>query len=269
MADIALQASKQRRISTLKFGYKDGAIDTDELDKALSSDVGIAIRFNGSQPFSESIQEFTPSNNNLVLHQETEQIRKEAREQVGFSSNQFGEFDKSSRRTASEANIVDRSSQFRMGRRKLRIARCYQQLFEKINPIIFNHWKTPRLIEVIGQDGAQHWPYVTGGSISGEYSYEIIFSDDGPMDTATRRREAAQLYAVLRQDPSINQEALLQYMSQAYNDPQIKALFTAGGQGMEPNANIQLPMQELQSLGGGAGGGGGQGQAAPVPGVQA
>lgn len=244
LADIALVATKQRRQSVLKFLYQEGAIEDVELEKAQSRDVGVAVKINGGYSAAEAITTFQPGSN-LNLYQDEQYVRNNAREQVGFSRNQFGEF--AGRRTsASEAQIVDRATALRMSRRELRVRRAYRELFKRINSIIFEYWRAPQVIDVLGPDGAQRWMRFTGPALKGRYTYNVDLSDDQGQEG--RRAQALQLYAMLMQDPSVDPVALREFLTRAYNDPSFSQLFQ-GGQAQGQAQPGQLPMAQGQGQG--------------------
>lgn len=237
LSDLAVQRTKIRRLAVLKFLYDGDAIDEAELSKLLSPDIGAAAKITTGQDIDKAIKVLqTSPDQTLVL--EEEHLRRNVREQVGFSRNQLGEFS-GGRRTATEASIVDNASALRMTRRGLAVKRLYEDIIEVINGIVFEHWTLPRYIEVLGESGAKTWQEVTGPGLKSRYSYEVVFGDDS--EVRRRRMEALQLYQLLSQDPSIDPVALRQYLSDQFNDPEFTRLF---------NADIQNAMRSMRIAGG-------------------
>ena len=264
ISDLAVQRTKIRRLAVLKFLYDKDMLEDIELEKLLSPEVGAAAAVSSGGDIRNAIQTIqTQPDQSLIM--EEEHLRRNAREQIGFSRNQLGEF-AGGRRTATEAGIVDRSAGQRMGRRVLSIKRLYEEVIQITNGIIFTHWTKPRYIEVMGQQNAEEWEQITGPSLRGRYSYEIHFTDDA--EVRQRRIEALQLYMAMIQDPSVDPIGLRQYLSDQYNDPSFSRVF---------NADIQNAMQGMRLMqglggdgvvqqangnrggGGGSLGGGGQG----------
>ncbi len=266
--DITEMQRKQRRISLLRFMYEENIMDSDELEKFMSGKIGAGIKYKPGGTSRTPIIPFTPSNSNNVLQQESEAVRRDARETVGFSRNQMGEYEGSGRRTASEAMIVQQNADQRLNRRQQIIANTYIELGKKLSKIVFKFWRTPRLTEIIGPDGAALWSSFTGSALKGEYQFKVGFSNEPVEGLKARQQKAMSLFQFLSQDPSIDQMELRRYLSRAFNDPEFTRLFLPG---VINNANLQLPMQQMQQQMGGdntQGNGGGGGTQATMPGVQ-
>ncbi len=235
--DIAWTSSKQRRINLLKFLVQEGAMEKGELERVLSPQVGIAAMVNrGYDPRLAITQ--APQGNNYPLYQDAEFSRRNARQAVGFSPNQLGDFDTSSRRTASEAMIVNQGSNQRSDLRQEKVADLYKATFRKLNQIIFTFWRKPHYIQV----APNQWPVFTGQEITGEYRLNVTFGSGRPKNPEARRAEAFQLYMALRQDPLVNANELVKYLSDAFNDVRFGRIFTQPQAGAQ-NANVQLPVQ--------------------------
>ena len=103
-----------RRASKLRFIYDGNIMSDDEVVKLLTEDTGCAIKADGDVEKGIKIfQPYVPADLNI----DVDAIRKDARESVGFSRNQVGEFE-GGRRTATESNIVQMASQIRVSERK-------------------------------------------------------------------------------------------------------------------------------------------------------
>jgi hypothetical protein len=245
-ADISIQSAKQRRLSTLKFLYEDGAIAGDELETLLSSRVGAAVKVNAGRMVN-AVQPFQPGGN-YTLYQEQELTRRNAREAVGFSRNQIGEFEASGRRTATEAQIVDQASTLRLSRRQLVIRDAYVRAFEIINPILFKYWTAPRQAKVLDPEMQARWVSFTGEDLEGLYAYDIGFSA-APGDTLQgRRAQALQLFGMLAQDPTVDPVELRRYLINAFNDPEFSKVFNPEIWSLEAQqrAQLQLQMSQMQ-----------------------
>lgn len=255
LSDVAKQRTKQRRIATVKFAYSETAMDEEEVAKLLSPDVGAAAKVKSGFNVKDAIARIDNQVNQFLTLEE-EHLRQNAREQIGFSRNQLGEFS-GGRKTATEVATVDNSSRLRMSRRGLGMKRLYEDIVEIINGVVFTHWTLPRYVEVIGEKKTAEWLQTTGAQLKGRYSYEITLVDDATMKA--EGMEALQLYMILAQDPSIDPVALREYLINSVADPRFERLF---------NANIQAAVSAMRAGGGGVlpQNAGGQG-AAQVQGV--
>ncbi len=238
LSDVAVQRTKQRRIATLKFLYDNDVIDDQEMAKLMSPEVGIAAKIKGGRNLQEAILKLdNVVNQTLTL--EEDHLRQNAREQIGFSRNQLGEFT-GGRKTATEVGAVERSSQLRMSRRGLAMKRLYEDTMNVVNGLIFSLWTLPRYVQVLDEVQARRWQQVSGPGIQGRYRLKATLVDDAAEQA--RGFEALQLYGLLSQDPTIDPVALRTYLADEVGDPRFERLF---------NADIQSAMSQLRALGGG------------------
>jgi hypothetical protein len=238
LSDTAVQRTKQRRISTLKFMFDENVIDEEELQKALSPEVGIGIKVNGSAgDMSKALQPLTYAPNQQLAVEE-DLLRANAREQLGMSRNQLGEYT-GGRKTAREVGTVDRASQLRMSRRGLAVKRLYQDSIRTTNNIIFSYWTLPRYVDILGEANARKWVQINGPALRGRYNYDIEFVDEAELNE--RKLMALQLYGQLAKDPGVDPVALREWLSGQVNDPAFERIFSA---------DIRQRMLELSALNG-------------------
>ena len=248
LTDIALQSAKERRTGVLKGLIIEGAMEEEEIDKLTSPDVAAIAKVKQGNDL-DKILKIIQHGPNPMVYQEAEFTRRNAREVVGLSRNQAGEYEARGRRTATEAREVASKSDIRMSRRADKLRSMYVETIRKINGILFEFWKAPRITEVIGPDGLEKWVRFTGNAIKATYRYEIGFSNEHIQTVEERKREAVQLYSALRQDPLIDPGALSSYLSNAYADPELAGIFagaTPGQLGESQNAGLRLPMSGVQ-----------------------
>lgn len=241
--DISLQASAQRRVSVLKGLIDSDSISEEEIEKLLSPELAAVIRvqLNGKS-FKEIFQTIGgASAMNQILYADAEYVRKNARELVGFSRNQVGEF-QGARTTATEVGEVAKSSGNRMGRRQNVVRSIYKRLFEKINHTIFTFWRRPMVVMVVGEDGAEQWRTFTGEAIAGDYALEVEFSEEVIESISSREQDALGLYSMLINDPLVDQPKLRAMLMNAINNPALRSLFSKRGQ----NANIPVQVSGVQ-----------------------
>lgn len=249
LADIALQGQKHRRARVLKILVEEGLMDEVEMERLLSKDVGAVAKFKQVDGDIRTKVYPVQLQADMGIMQESEFTRRNASVTVGLSSNQAGEFDSSSRRSATEATIVSSAANLRMSRRQTAMATLYKNIFGKLNPIIWEFWKAKQVVEILGPDGKQMWKEVTGDDIKGEYRYEVGFTINPPEGLAQRRQNTLNLYMLLRQDPLIDPVQLRRYLSFSFNDPGFTSIFKQGvldGQGVQaPPTAFSQPGQNL------------------------
>lgn len=243
LSDITLQARKQRRLNVLKWIVKAGVFDDAELRKLMSRDIGaVAMAKPGNSSLQESVINAPLSQANQILYQEMEDVRSSARETVGFDRNSVGEF-AGRRTTAREVESVQASKDLRMGRKGAAVADAYVEVINKINGIVFKFWTTPRVAQMMGQDGAMQWMQFTPSELAGDYTIKVIF--DNPQEDTVQTRQALgmQLYQASMTDPTIDPIAVRKFIARSFGNASVGGMFKPG---------IITP---LPQMGGGQGGG--------------
>ena len=229
--DIAVQSQKQRRISVLKFLAAAGSIDPDELEKIVSGGVGAFAFTKIGDNISDKIITM-PTGQIYDFMLQSNAIRSNARSMIGFSRNQAGEFDQSSRRTKGEAMIVAQGAYRRESPRVMMVRDLYIEAMSKVNKVAFSYWAVPRSI-LIGKE----WVKFTGEEIKGDYLYDLSLAAKRDLSRAERKAEAlmvlAQLGPMLQ---NVDQERLFEYLNAAANDPGFERLLGIKGKGAKQPA---------------------------------
>ena len=257
LSDITEQATKLRRIMCVKWLVEEGCIDEMELQKMLSTNVGAVVKIKKGQATENSIRPISAPPNYEFANQ-AQQVRSNARENVGLSRNQTGEYEGSGRRTATEVNVVQQASDNRISRREQVLRDSYISTFKKVNPLIINYWHTPRVIEIVGQNGIPIWQQFVGNQLRGEYEYSVGFSPNDTQDSlASRKQQAIQSLETVGQSPILQQLIdpikYAQFLANSVNDPEFSSIFRQGVLEGVPSAPIQLSMQQgSPAQGGGA-----------------
>ena len=196
----------------------------DAMDKLISGDVGAVGLADTAKPLTDAVTTF-PQGQFLDFAMQSQETRRDARDAIGFSRNQGGEYDSSSRRTAKEAGIVERGAGLRTSRRMSVVVDLYLDTIRKVNQVIFSFWKTPRNQKIGGE-----WVKFTGADIKGDYSYDLSLSTKRNVSVAQRKMEAMMTVVQLAQmGMPMNPNELVKYVTDAANDPAFERLF----QGMQ------------------------------------
>lgn len=258
LTDITIQSAKTRRLSVLKWLVKEGEIANDELKKMTSSDVGAIAKVKARLgPLSDIVMAVQSPGNNL-LYQEAEMTRRNGREIIGAGRNQLGEYEQVGRRTASEVNAVSEGSGLRMGRRQNQVRKVYVRSFEKINAMITEFWKTPRIAEIVDEGGASQWKSFVGEDLRGEFAFNLTFSSAPDESMMARRQNALMMLQMFAQDPTVDQIALRRWVISELNSPGFTSIFSKGmlsGQASMGQGQGQAGLPQGQNQGGAGGGG--------------
>lgn len=237
--DIALQGEKQRRLNHFKVLIRKGIMSEEQMKAVLSADSGPFVQVDSSEPMKD-LMVTVPQGNLLEYYLQATNNKRDAREAIGQSQNQAGEYDSSSRRTAREATFVQQGSDRRAGKKASAISTMYLEIMEKVNKIVFNFWKLPRYIMT-----DKDWVKFTGEELKGDYLYDLSLSTKRNLSRAERKVEAMMMMSQFAQIPGIDYSSLFKYLQDAVNDPAFERILAPvvgkGGQGALPSRQGGLP----------------------------
>jgi len=258
MNDILTQWQKIRRTAVPKFVATRDSIDEDELAKLMSEEVRAVVFCDGDP--KAAIAELKPTTGGDLLLA-ARYVWENIREILGFSRNQLGEFDVSTRRTATEANMVKEGHTVRMGDRRDVVAKVLLRAVHKFNQMVFAFWTQPQVLQVVGKDGMRYWVEFTGAQLAGEFDYKVDLDAEVPQTKDVRKQEAIMAFQAFNQDPLIDQLELRRWvLSQAESAPVERLLAPGLVQRGQPNAAMpfnqfvqqrQQPSALAAQLGGG------------------
>ena len=197
------------RLSVTKLLYEKGAIKSDELDKLLSEDVGVAIQVAKLHGIKIIEASHVPD----TLFKMEQEVMNDVREVLGFSRNAFGEYQaRSHGPTATETRAVQEALNLRVDERRDMLSDLLVRIFQDIQLIIFRHWKKEQVVKVAGPQGHLVWVEFTGKMLE-EGQYEInINPDTSVTETKQVREERAQLYYnTLKDNPLVDNVKLTKY----------------------------------------------------------
>lgn len=232
--DIELQAEKQRRINNLKFLIAKGVFRSrDELNRFISADVG-AVEEADTTDLTGKVQTF-PQGTFMEFELQSRANRQDAREVVGLSRNQMGEFDVSSRRTARETGVVQMGAERRETLRQNVVSTLYCEAMSKMNQITFAFTKRPMYAMV-----DREFLRFTADEIAGDYLYDLSLANKRQLSRAQRKVEAVMTAIQFMQLPGADINAIYDYMLDAANDPSFERLIPRPQQqgGARPGAGL-------------------------------
>jgi len=207
--EIRTQSMKHRRLSLIKILAQTGGVSQEEVAKMTDEGVGSTIWVNDINAVKPMQAGAVPND----LYTSGELVKNDVREQIGFSRNQFGEFNAKSGSTATEAQIVQLSSEIRVDERRDILADMITNVYSSIHRVIFNHWSEKEVIDISGPGGVPLWVEFTGEMLS-QGSYEIKVDPDttAPATRGAREAKAVSVYNILKENPLIDPIKLTQYL---------------------------------------------------------
>jgi hypothetical protein len=224
---ISTQSSRHRAIALLKILYKRGAIKEEELLKLLSGEVGPAVAIDGDDPLGNAVillQPHIPPD----LFGAAQQTISAMREQLGFSTNELGDFTQGTPHSASETMTVSQSFQERVSERRDIVADVLTRIIRKWNQYIFKFWTTERVVRIVGPEGVASWIAYTGEQLRGEYLLNIDADSGMPVSKGLKLQMSNDLMMKFGGDVMIDQVLLRQIVLENYAaiDPRVTRLLT-------------------------------------------
>jgi len=212
MNEIRTQIMKHRRISLIKILCKINSMEETEALKLVSEDVSPVIFIKGD--VNTDIRILEGSNIPRDLFSAFEATVFDARETVGFSRNEFGEFNSRSGDTsATEATIVKQASEIRVDERRDMVADVVVDVVEHIHTIIFEHWNEEQVVDIMGPNGVPLWIKFKPSMLkAGAYQVNVDPDTSVPETKQGRQNKAAQVFGLLKGDPMVDQMRLRRYL---------------------------------------------------------
>jgi len=208
--EIRTQTMKHRRLALAKILYEEGAITEAALEKLMSEEVGAGVEVKDiNRVRFEKLAEI-PKDLLLAGDANTQDLREE----MGFSRNQFGDYNKrSGDTTATEATIVRMATEIRIDERRDMLADMLVDIMEDTHNIIFSRWTEEQVIDVIGPAGIKLFVRFRGDMLKGgQYETRVDPDTSIPMTKAAREQRANVVYDKLKQNPMIDPIGLTRYL---------------------------------------------------------
>jgi uncharacterized protein YdeI (BOF family) len=188
------------------------------------------------------------------LWRETIEVDALARDTLGFSRNQQGDFTGNmTPKSAAEVMTVREASEIRADERRDIVADVLTRIIRKWNQYIFKYWTKERVIQIAGNDGQMYWVKFTGADLAGEYSLRIDPDAGLPVTRGMRHQSAKELFMLLKDDPLTDQIKLRHMLLQQYEyiSPAWQGLIKAPPMGQQPIGLDQFVTQQGQIPSGG------------------
>ena len=144
-------------------------------------------------------------------------IERDWERALGVSANQQGSFTKS-KRTATEARIVQGNADARVEAERDRVREWYISAVRKFDTVIQRVMTPYELTKILGQQGAMLWDQWR--TLPGRYVYRIQPDSGVHVDAMQHRQQVLDEYNLLRRDERVNADELLKKVALAlHHDP--------------------------------------------------
>ena len=240
--EIKTQIMRHRRMALVKLLVKKKTMTVQEAEKMVSEDVAAVVWVEGQGNIDNMVKEFkTTIPPELFIAADL--LLQDVREQIGFSRNQFGEFNsRSGDTTATEANIVKMATEIRIDERRDAVADRVVEIVEMMHGILFDNWGVEQIVDVIGPGGVPIWIKVRGELLKkGRFSVKVDPDSSIPETRAVREQRALQLFQMLRENPLVDPIKLTQYLLTELKGPQFDDMMKMLPQpGQQPDRPIEV-----------------------------
>ncbi len=206
------QIAKHRRATIVKIIAAIGKITQEEAEKMVSEDSSAVVFASGDVNRAVKVMQALTIPKEFFLS--NEMTMQDVRETVGFSRNQFGEFNsRTADTTATEAQIVKAASEVRIDERRDEIADALTKVVNLMHPVIFDNWGIEEVVEMVGPGGIPVWVEISRDILAkGRWSVKVDPETAVPETRALRERRAQELYLLLKENPLIDPIKLTQYL---------------------------------------------------------
>lgn len=263
--EIKTQIMKHRRLSLVKILARRGSISKAEAEKIVNEDV-LPVIWTEQDP-RMAIEKLQAANIPQDLIQAAQEVVNDMRESVGFSRNQFGEYNsRSGDTTATEARIVQSATEIRVDERRDMVADLLTSVMEHVNTVIFNHWGEEQIVDIVGPGGAPVWVQFQGKMLrQGHYHIKVDPDSSLPETRELRERRAIELYSLLKSNPLIDPQMLTQYLLNELRGTAFDDMMRMLPPVAQPNGSVG-PADYAQMIGQSVGQASQQGGLRPLPG---
>ena len=201
-----------RRLSLVRLLCKRAGISAEEAAKLIGPDV-CPIVWTEEDP-GEVVKVIQSADIPGALIQQEVSLVNEVRETLGFSRNEFGEFQGGRESpTATEAQIVKAASEIRVDERRDMVADLLVSLTQDVNTIIFKHWTEEQVVDVAGPAGVPIWVAFKPAMLKrGKYEVSVDPDQSIPMTKELKEQKAMLVYEQFKTNPFIDPVKLTAYL---------------------------------------------------------
>lgn len=246
MNESRTQSMEHRRRALTKILAREGVFTPEELAKFTSGTVGAVAKHNSPNVASD-IMQLTPYIPPDTV-QWVDKIKEDVREILGIGRNQMGDMDRSSRKTATEVEVVNSANQLRMSDRQDAMRDVVREVGKKLLCIGRRFTSTSRIIQVVGYDAATYMVEVDKDALSGDYDVRVDADSMTPNTKRMRRQEIIQLIQAVGNNPRANVDYLMRMLLREFDwVDAMKVLPEAAPMpGMEQLAGQAMPMAAFE-----------------------
>lgn len=236
---ISLQLAAAKRASRL-FLVPPG-LDSTTKDRLANAEDGEVIE---SMPDSISIINTPPINSDVFngINLSMSQIR----EVRGINEYMRGGAPQAVN-TATEAGIIDYSSQLSTTPRRERIEEISADITRSLWQLIVAHYDTEHVVKILSANATEEWMKWSGKDLEGKYRFSIEAGSSLPQQRAAKIQERMVIYQILTQSqmaPHLDQEKIMRWLLSAF-DLNLQTFLLPDNIRQQMDAQIGTGMQSM------------------------
>lgn len=237
--------------SVTKLLVSSDLIESEDWDSFLSDKPLTVVRTKPGTNHAGNLTQIQPHiSQDFFAHSET--VQEDMREASGFSRNQQGA-NLGGRRTATESRIIQVNADIRNEDRRDILSDALGMCLDKMNDLICTFWTDESVLPIIGPDLSPMWVTFKGEQLKGQFDKSVQISPTSMPEKLQHRQDLMQIIPLLQSSPIYQQNPGLQleiFKMLLETFPGIslqRILMQLGGN----NANIPIPLSQLQQTMGG------------------
>jgi len=171
-------------------------------------------------------------------------INRDINELAAMSSNQLG-VETDTRRTATEASIMQSATDTRMDSERVRVLTWYSKGCEKLLPLIQMFSDDEQEMKIVGPDGMPNWVNWKKTDIAGEFSIMLAPDSSQRVDAAADKKRAVDIFGMLGNDPLINPVELRKWLCRKLGMPEKMVVAPEPKPPEQPNVAVSFKGDDL------------------------
>jgi hypothetical protein len=238
-----------------KYKARKGSID-DKAADALASPENTVVEM--EDPQADLVPLENPSMNSAIP-MATQTVKADMNEISGISEYRRGAAPEGDRRTATEASLIESGAKQRSDDALRNVERFMSRVGRKLLQLL-QQYMTEEFAMKISGDGTEptDWQQITPEDIQGEFTITVEPESTAPINKEMEKRQALELYNLLRGDEFVNPIWLIEHLLIAFKITDVEKAFKApqdyGTELQQQQQQAEMQQMQGQMQGGQEGG---------------
>ena len=247
--EIKTQMMKHRRLALVKWLTRKGVISPGDIDRLHDENVASIVQLEITGDIRGALQAVTTADIPTSLIQAANEIMQDVRETMGFSRNAFGDVSPPQARTSKfEAQTAAQAGEIRIDERRDATADVLVRLVKDMHRVIFKHWQSEQVIDVVGPAGLPIWVRFSGDMLKmGSYDVKVDPDSSVPETREAREAKSERIYALFSRNPMIDPLELTKYLLHEHHGVAFDSMLKQQGGTQENPMSVPQLAQSMQN----------------------